>query len=135
MILKRYGTSMHSVEINFDSKALNEIGFRRDREHSIPVEEWESGWERLDEFSFDSRAEGTVQDETEQLMLDEIEGGVRSLMAGLGEGEVLLVESEQGADWPKTRHKSKTVVDNGENRLHFFAWVEPPLRIGKYRKR
>ena len=39
MIYRQYGTAYHSVELNFDSKALNEIGFRRDREATLPTEE------------------------------------------------------------------------------------------------
>ena len=69
MILKRYGTALHSVELNFDSKALNEIGFRRDREFSISVEEWEAEWEKVEEHSFAGRHEGPVQDESEAEML------------------------------------------------------------------
>ena len=36
MILRRYGTTMQSVETNFDSKAFTEIGFRRDHAFSAP---------------------------------------------------------------------------------------------------
>ena len=112
MILRKYGTSMQSVELNFDSKALTEIGFRRDHAHSIPVEEFE----------------------TEQRLLDHLEAEIQGLMDSLGEAEVLVVESQAGVDFPKTRHKSRVVVEGGENRLFFSAWVEPPLRMGRYRK-
>ena len=37
MIFRLYGNTYHSVELNFDSKALNEIGFRRDKADSIPA--------------------------------------------------------------------------------------------------
>ena len=40
MILRRYGTSYQSVDLNFDSKALNEVGFRRNHERSIAVEDF-----------------------------------------------------------------------------------------------
>lgn len=134
MIIRRYGTSMHSVELNFDSRALTEIGFRRDREWSEPADDFETGWERVEGWELEASAEGDVQDETERVLLDEIEARVRELDEGLAEGEVLLVESEQGSDWPKTRHKTRTVVVEGENRLHFTGWIEPPLRIARYRR-
>ena len=44
MILRRYGTSYQSVDLNFDSKALNEVGFRRNRVRSIATEEFESSY-------------------------------------------------------------------------------------------
>jgi len=33
MMLQRYGRSYQSMDLNFDSKALNEVGFRRNHEH------------------------------------------------------------------------------------------------------
>lgn len=134
MILRKYGTSMQSVELNFDSKALTEIGFRRDHAHSIPVEEFETGYERVGLHELVAEEEGWVQDETEQSLLDHLEAEIQGLMESLGEAEVLVVESQAGVDFPKTRHKSRVVVEGGENRLFFSAWVEPPLRMGRYRK-
>lgn len=134
MILKKYGSAMQSVALNFDSKALNEIGFRRDHEHSIPTDEFESGWTQLSVHELDTSDEGDVQDETEQKLLDHLESEIRNLLDALQDGEVLVVENENGVDWPKTKHKQRVVVDGIENRLHFTAWVEPPLRIGRYRK-
>ena len=63
-----------------------------------------------------------------------LESRLRDRLGALGEGEVLLVESEQGNDYPKTRDEKKTVAVEGENRLHFTWRVEPPLRVGVYRK-
>lgn len=134
MILKRYGTSVQSVELNFDSKALNEIGFRRDHDFSVSTDDFQSGWQKVTEHSFAPTAEGSVQDETEQAMLNEMEAGIQKLLGELGEGEALYVENEQGKDYPKTRHEQKTIVVDHENKLHFKARVEPPLRIGVYRK-
>jgi hypothetical protein len=134
MILRRYGTTMQSVELNFDSRALNEIGFRRDRVHSIPVEEFEATYQRMGVHELDAEAEGWVQDETEKELLNHLESEIGALLEGLAEGELLVVVSEAGVDYPKTRHKSKVVVEGGENRLFFSAWVEPPLKMGRYRK-
>lgn len=134
MIFKRYGAAVQSVELNFDSKALNEIGFRRDHQVSVPTEEFQSGWTKVTEHSFAPTAEGFVQDETEQAMLDEMETAIQGLLAGLNDGEALYVENEQGVDYPKTRHQQKTIVVGHENKLQFLARVEPALRIGVYRK-
>ena len=53
----------------------------------------------------------------------------------LGEGEVLVVESLEGEDYPKSRDRKQNVVVDGENRLYFYWSVDPPLRMGQYRKR
>ena len=134
MILRRYGSTMHSVELNFDSKALNEIGFRRDHAHAVPVEEFDTRFTRTEVRELAPRDEGWVQDETEQALLDHLEREIRLMEDGLGEDEVLVVENQQGVDYPKTRHASKVVVKGGENRLLFSAWVEPALKVGRYRK-
>jgi hypothetical protein len=135
MIVRRYGTTVQSVELNFDSRALTEIGFRRDRDWSASTEDFERDYEAVEEYALEATAEGDVQDATEQSLLDQLETQVRELHEGLGEHEVLCIESEQGQDYPKTRQKTRTVVVEGENRLHFEAWVEPPLRLARYRRR
>lgn len=133
MILRRYGTTVQSVELNFDAKALSEIGFRRDRATSMEAEAFEAGWERLEERAFAPRAQGPVQHEVEQALLDEMEAEITEWIGELGDGEALFVESE-ATDYPKTRHESKKIVEAGENRLHFSGWVEPPLRLSRVRK-
>ena len=134
MILRRYGNSVQSVEPHFDSKALTEISFRRDRKTSHIAEGFFASHERLRSHELAATAEGYVQDEVEQLLLADLEGQLRGLGQGLSEGELLLVESEQGVDYPKTHTAQKTVVREGENRLHFTISVRPPLRMAVYRK-
>lgn len=134
MIFKLYGANYHSVEPNFDSNALNEIAFRRDRSQDIPAEDFEAGYERTDEHEIAAKGEGDVQGEAEQRLLDDMLEEVDALLDGLGDDEVLVVESEQGKDWPKTRQEQKNVVVEGQNRLYFYVRVEPPLRLGVYRK-
>lgn len=134
MILRRYGGSVQSVELNFDSKALTEIGFRRDRQFSVPAERFETEYARVEGYELTEEERGDVQDEVEQVMLRRLEERIRELEGGLESGEVLLIESEQGVDYPKTRTDQTTVVTAGENRLHFTIRVDPPLRIGRYRK-
>lgn len=129
MIFRRYGTSYHSVELNFDSKALNEIAFRRDHEASIPAGELEESYETLARHELDAEAEGDVQDQTEQLLLDRLAARIRELVSALGDSDVLVVENEAGGDWPKTRQRTTNVVVEGENRLRFHYSVAPPLRV------
>ena len=135
MIFKRYGTAYQSVDPNFDSRALNEIGFRRDRERAVPVEEFETRFEHVDTHELSSEAEGPVQDHTEQLMIDRLETKLLELETTIGPHDVMVVENTDGHDYPKTRQKTRTVVEEGENRLHFQYSVSPPLRIGVYREK
>jgi hypothetical protein len=132
MILRRYGDSVQSVTLNFDSRALTEIGFRRDHRVSYPAEVFFATHERVHGHELAVTAEGYVQGEVEQLLLADLQ--VRVLGLELSEDEVLLAENEQGVDYPKTRTVQKTVVHKGENRLHFSITVHPPLRMGTYRK-
>jgi len=51
MILLRYGTTIQSVEPNFDSKAFTEIGFRRDRGYSSLASDFLDGDNRFHFYS------------------------------------------------------------------------------------
>ena len=133
MIFRRYGNTYQSVELNFDSKALNEIGFRRDRVESIPVEELET-FEKKTAHELVADAEGSVQDETESLLLERLAEQLLAIDRNLGPGEVLVVENDQGNDWPKTRQQTKNVIVGGENRLHFTYTMGPPLRATVWRR-
>jgi hypothetical protein len=134
VILRRYGDSMQSVELNFDAKAMTEIGFRRDRELSEPFESFEAAYRQVESWELTAETEGYVQNEVEKELLQQLEAQVRELEGRLGDDEVLVVLSQQGVDYPKTRTEQKTVVEEGENRLYFFLRVEPPLRIARYRR-
>lgn len=135
MILKQYGTSYHSVEMNFNSRALTEVGFRRDRVFSVPVEDFEATYEKVMEKTFAPETEGDVHDQVEQDLLTALEASVEGAVADLGDGEILVFENQEGEDYPKTRDTKKKVVVDGENRLYFYWRVDPPLRLGVYRKR
>lgn len=134
MLLRRYGSTVQGVEVNFDARALSEVGFRRDRSFSLPWEEFETGYTRTGGHELTATAEGWVQDEAEQEVLRVLAEQIATLQAGLGEGEVLLVESEQGQDYPKTRDEKKNMVVEGVNKLYFEWRVEPALRLGVFRK-
>ena len=135
MIFKQYGTSYQSVALNFDSKALNEIGFRRDRRDSITTDDFEATYAKVQVHELTAEAEGPVQDETEQELLNRLEEKIQALLDGLTEGQILVVENESGHDYPKTRQKTSNVVVQGENRLHFRYSLAPALRVALYEKR
>jgi hypothetical protein len=134
MIFRRYGTAYQSVDTNFDSVALNEIAFRRNREESIPADGFEDQYEIVATHELVAEAEGDVQDETEGVLLERLEARIDELRGALGDDEILVVENEQGHDWPKTKQKTSNVVAEGENRLHFRYAVAPPLRISVRRR-
>jgi len=135
MILKQYGNSYHSVETNFNSRALTEVGFRRDRAFSISMEEFEAAYEKVSESTFAPETEGDVHDHAEDDLLKTLEGHVNEALQALGQGELLVIENREGEDYPKTRDKKKNVVVDGENRFYFYWRIDPPLRLGVYRKR
>jgi hypothetical protein len=74
-----------------------------------------------------------VQSEAEAALLRSLQKQLLSLAEGAD--DVLFIESEQGTDYPKTRHTQSTLVVEGANRLYFRFRVEPPLRVAVYRKR
>jgi len=133
MIFRKYGVSFQSIELNFDSKALNEVGFRRNHQRSIGADSFRLEYELVETCEIVAEAEGDVQDQTEQQLLDKLERAVDALSSDLEEGEVLVIENEQGRDYPKTKQQTSNVIVDGENRLHFFYTIAPPLRIGRYR--
>jgi hypothetical protein len=128
MIFRRYGTAYQSVDLNFDSRALNEIAFRRNREESIPVDECDA-LETLATHEVVAEAEGDVQDHTEDLLLQRLEAQIEELHGKLGPDEILVVENDQGHDWPKTKQGTSNVIVEGENRLRFHYSVVPPVRV------
>ncbi len=134
VIVRQYGANIESVEMAFDANALNEIAFRRSQAFSMSTDEFQAGYVPVEEYSVTSDAEGHVHGETEQALLDGLEAQIGEIEGALGEGEVLMVDSRQGVDYPKTRSRQKNVVVEGENRLYFYASVDPPLRMVRYRK-
>ena len=132
MILRRYGNKVQSVEPNFDSRAMNEIGFQKSDAVSMSWEEFEQKYRREKGHELSAQAEGFVQNEAEDRVLDDLRGQLERLKQGLQPGMVLFIESEVGKDYPKTREKQKTVVVGSDNKLHFERTIEPPLKVGEY---
>ena len=129
MIFRRYGTAYQSVDLNFDSLALNEVAFRRNRKESIPSDDFDASFQTLATHELTAEAEGYVQDHTEDLLLRKLEAQIEELRGALGDAEILVVENELGREWPKTKQKTSNVIVEGENRLHFQYTVAPPLRV------
>jgi hypothetical protein len=135
MILKRYGNQLHSVRPNFDARAMNEIGFQRDHEFSIPADEFAEKFTRIDEKHFTGQGAGMVQQDAEEAALAQLRADLDACTGGLASGCVVVVESEQGQNYPKMREKVTNLVIEGENKLHFERTIDPPLRIGIYEPR
>ena len=134
MILKRYGTRLHSVEPDFDSRALTEIGFRRDRRLSLGAEDFAEEYEAVETLELSASADGPVHDHAERELLRNLERELRRVEADAGEG-VVVIESAQGVDYPKTRDRKQNQVRDGRNRLYFHWTVDPPLRVSVFRRR
>jgi hypothetical protein len=135
MILRRYGNTIQSVETNFDSKVFTEIGFRRDHAYSGSADDFLARHERISEHALEAKSEGAVQDEVESVMLQRLLDELLKLDAELTDDEFLVVESEQGQDYPKTRTQQKNVIVDGDNRLYFYSSVSPPLKVAVFRAR
>ena len=134
MIFRRYGTAYQSVDLNFDSLALNEVAFRRNREESIPAADFDASFLTLATHELIAEAEGYVQDHTEDVLLRKLAVQIEELRGALGDAEILVVENELGHEWPKTKQKTSNVIVEGENRLHFQYTVAPPLRVSVRRR-
>lgn len=135
MIVKRYGSKIQSVTPNFDARAMNEVGFQRDNEWSLSADEFAAGYEKIETHELTAAAEGDVQGDAEEKLLESLREQLLAVAKTVGDGGVLMIESEQGVDYPKTRHTQTSHVVGHENRLFFRFTVEPPLRVAAYRKR
>ena len=134
MLFRRLGDLVYSVEPHFDSRAINEISFRRDRVESCTVHEFEERYEKVSVSVVGGETEGAVQSEAEAELIRAVDFEVRELLTSLREGEVLLVENQQGVDYPKLKHRKEGIIVEGENRFHFHWRVDPQLRLGLYKR-
>jgi hypothetical protein len=99
------------------------------------AERFDARMVQVREVFLEAASDGPVQSDAEALLLDRLRASLDACLADLAEGEVAVVESQSGVDWPKTRERRKDVIVDGENRFHFHWRVEPPLRISIYRGR
>ena len=107
MILRRYGNSVQSVAPNFDSRALTEIGVRRDHKISHPAEVFFATHERVHGHELAVTAEGYVQDEVEQLLLADLEGRVLGLEQELSEDGVAPGRERARCRSPENAHRAE----------------------------
>jgi hypothetical protein len=135
MILKRYGEKLQSVRPNFDANAMTEISFLRDKESSFTPDELGRDYELVEEHELTASSEGHVKSLAEHAALHYLEEQLLDLEEQLRDHGVLVVENATGQHAPKTRSKQRTLVEDGENRLHFRFTIEPPLRVAVYRRR
>ncbi len=135
MILRRYGTNLHSVNPNFDSRAMTEVGFMRNGQMTIAVDEFVEKYERVDGKELSASAAGEVQGQVEDKVLATLRQKLQALEDGAGEDRVLLIENEHGKDLAKTRGVQTSQVVQGLNRLHFEFTIDPPLKVGIYRRK
>ena len=98
------------------------------------LEVFAGAFQKIQSHELIAETEGEVQSQTEQLLLERLKVQVDELSVDLGESDVLVVENEQGHDWPKTMQKSSNVIVEGENRLRFRYSIDPPLRISVLRR-
>ena len=131
MILKRYGTSFHSVTPNFNPTAITEIGFMRDRARTIRADDFDARYRLVDEHELGAEADAGVQRHAERELLEKLDRALAERVGSLEEGQVLIVRNERD-DWPKTRERREAVIVDGENRFHFHWWVDPPLKVAVY---
>jgi len=132
VILRRYGSTLESVVPRFEARALSEIGFRRDGIRSAVAEDFFETHEKVEERELTAEAEGPVQDEAEEELLQTLEAKLRTLEEGLSKDEVVVLLNDR-TEHPKTKDLKEQVLVEGQNRFYFRWRVEPPLRVGIYR--
>lgn len=132
MILRRYGSKMHSVRPDFYHGSITEISFVRDGALALDVEEFAERYVRRGGREFTARAKGGVQGEVKHQVLESLQEQLAELERALEDGTVLLIESRHGVDHPKARGKQTTIVVEAENRLVFEYTIDPPLRLGVF---
>lgn len=131
MILKRYGSSYHSVVPNFNPAAMTEIGFRRDQVFSVSVDDFETRYQKASQSDLVAEADAVVQRDAERAVLEDLERALERAVEGLGDGEVVVILNDKD-DHPKTRERRESTIVEGENRFHFHWWVDPPLKVAVY---
>jgi len=130
MIIRRYGTKVHSVSLDFDPAAMTEVGFRRDGEQEWSAEDFDGQYDLVREEEIIADATDPVQGKAERDMLDALEERFKEVYAALAEGQVLSVESKPGVDYPRTRYDRS---NKGEQ--DFTYTLDRPLRLGVWAKR
>jgi hypothetical protein len=135
MIVRRFGATVGAVAADFHAAAFNEMPFARRPGFALAWAEFEAAYERVGERLLSAESEGHVKLEAKEALLDLLAHRLAQAERELEPAEILLVESQPGRDYPRTHEQTETLVENGRNRLHFYYRIEPPLKLGVYRKR
>lgn len=135
MILRRYGNTIQSVTPNFDPRAMTEVSFTRSGELTINANEFAERYEREDGRELTASAEGDVQDEAEGAALEQLQRMLEQVDREAGDDHVILIENQPGKDQAKTRGVQTTRVVQGTNRFYFEFSIDPPLKVGIYRRK
>jgi hypothetical protein len=134
MLLRRYGREIQSVEPNFQAHALTEIGFTSTDDFRADADEFEEEWALATTHEVTGSAEGDVKTEVESALLEDLLRQIEAIEASAADDEAVLVENALGQDHPKLRDATRTLVVGSENRLRFTYTVDPPIRVGVYRR-
>ena len=130
MIIRRYGSRIHSVALDFDPVAMTEVGLRRDG-----VREWDAV-EFLDNYhlvrlvEIIAESSDPVQEKAEREMLEALAVKLTEIHDALEDGQLLGVESKTGVDHPSTRYDRLTTGDQ-----EFTYTLNRPLKLGVWEKR
>ncbi len=135
MIVQRFGGSVGAVVPDFHATAFNELQFARRPGFSLPWEEFAATYQRTGGIELVAETEGHVQLEVETALLAELQRRIAEAERALRPEELLLLESRPGHDYPRTHEYTETIVEDGRNRFHFYYSIDPPLRVGIYRRR
>ncbi len=135
MIVRRFGATVGTVAPDFHATAFNEITFVRRPGLSLPWTDFAAEYERVGQLALESESEGHVKLEAEAALLELLARRLAEAEAALAPNELLLIESTPGHDYPRTHEHTETLVEGGHNRLHFYYNIDPPLRLGVYRRR
>ncbi len=135
MIVRRFGPVVNAVDPAFEAAAFNEIMFTRKPGFAMPWPDFAERYERVGELAIASESEGHVAIEAEEALLDLLAHRLAEADSALGPGDVLLIESQLGHDYPRTHDRAETLVEHGANRLHFHFHIDPPLRLGVWHRR
>jgi hypothetical protein len=132
MILQRFGRTVSAVRPDFRATAFNEIGFSRGSGFTMEWEEFAERYRRVGEIGLTAESDGRVKLEAEMALLQQLGQRLAAVVAALAPGEVLLLESHPGHDYPRTHERTDSVHEHGDTHLQFHYHLDPPLRFGVF---
>jgi hypothetical protein len=130
MIIRRYGKTIASVDADFDPAAMTEVGFRRNREWEMEIDEFLDKHKLVQGFEIDGTGSDVVQDKAERALLAALLGQLEAIHDRLEEGQFLSIESRTGVDYPRTRYERSTLGNQ-----EFTYSIDRPLRVAIWEKR